>query len=191
MPITIPTTCAAPSRRCSAGHSFFAPAMKPRRRKAANVNETAEKQETRREQTDYACLREAGAGGSNPLTPTIIFNGLAIQINFRIYAETVEFHSLSSNRCIFGLRFPPETSPNEPRSNPRFGRRKRPGDGRSVARRAYSTPISALTYCTFSTLRGQTCTPNNTRPVESAKAGKIIALPQVGGLDHRCERLAA
>ncbi len=29
------------------------------------------------------------------------------------------------------------------------------------------------------------------RPVESAKAGEIIALPQVGGLHHRYERLAA
>ena len=29
------------------------------------------------------------------------------------------------------------------------------------------------------------------RPVESAKAGKVIALPQVGGLHHRYERLAA
>ena len=29
------------------------------------------------------------------------------------------------------------------------------------------------------------------RPVESAKAGQIIALPQVGGLHHRYERLAA
>ena len=29
------------------------------------------------------------------------------------------------------------------------------------------------------------------RPVESAKAGKIIAFPQVGGLHHRYERLAA
>jgi hypothetical protein len=29
------------------------------------------------------------------------------------------------------------------------------------------------------------------RPVESAKAGEVIALPQVGGLHHRYERLAA
>ena len=29
------------------------------------------------------------------------------------------------------------------------------------------------------------------RPVESAKAGQIIALQQVGGLHHRYERLAA
>ena len=31
----------------------------------------------------------------------------------------------------------------------------------SVVRRAYSTPISALTFCSSSTLRVQTCTPNN------------------------------
>jgi len=29
------------------------------------------------------------------------------------------------------------------------------------------------------------------RPVESAKAGEVIALPQVGRLHHRYERLAA
>ncbi len=29
------------------------------------------------------------------------------------------------------------------------------------------------------------------RPVENAKAGEVIALPQVGGLHHRYERLAA
>ncbi|MCH8112329.1 MAG: transposase [Proteobacteria bacterium] len=29
------------------------------------------------------------------------------------------------------------------------------------------------------------------RPAESAKAGEVIALPQVGGLHHRYERLAA
>jgi transposase InsO family protein len=29
------------------------------------------------------------------------------------------------------------------------------------------------------------------RPVESAKAGEVIALPQVGGLHHRYERQAA
>ncbi len=29
------------------------------------------------------------------------------------------------------------------------------------------------------------------RPLESAKAGKIIALPQVGGPHHRYEQLAA
>ena len=29
------------------------------------------------------------------------------------------------------------------------------------------------------------------RPVESAKAGEVIALPRVGGLHHRYERLAA
>ncbi len=29
------------------------------------------------------------------------------------------------------------------------------------------------------------------RPVGSAKAGEVIALPQVGGLHHRYERLAA
>ncbi len=29
------------------------------------------------------------------------------------------------------------------------------------------------------------------RPVESAKAAEVIALPQVGGLHHRYERLAA
>ena len=29
------------------------------------------------------------------------------------------------------------------------------------------------------------------RPVKSAKAGEVIAFPQVGGLHHRYERLAA
>lgn len=29
------------------------------------------------------------------------------------------------------------------------------------------------------------------RPVESANAGEVIALPQIGGLHHRYERLAA
>jgi hypothetical protein len=29
------------------------------------------------------------------------------------------------------------------------------------------------------------------RPIQSANAGKIMAIPEVGGLHHRCERRAA
>ena len=33
--------------------------------------------------------------------------------------------------------------------------------------------------------------PPNARPIESPVVGNIVAFPQVGGLHHRCERLAA
>jgi hypothetical protein len=39
--------------------------------------------------------------------------------------------------------------------------------------------------------RLQAKAPADTRPIQPVTAGKIIAFPEVGGLHHRYERLAA
>ena len=59
-----------------------------------------------------------------------------------------------------------------------------------MPRKRYSDRQNGKFSVAIDTALALTCLCPVPRPVESAKAGKIIALPQVGGLHHRYERLA-
>ena len=57
----------------------------------------------------------------------------------------------------------------------------------------YGTRNSTKKACrmVFCTLQGLDNDAPEPRPVQGPEEGKIVALPQVGGLHHRYERLAA